>query len=242
MQACVALISTDQKKAVAYVRVSTSRQGQRGNGLEAQRSAIESFARSEGFLVDQWVTEVETGKGSDALNRRPRLAEAFRAARKLKAPVIVSKLDRLSRDVVFISGLMSEKVPFIVTELGSDVDPFVLHLFAALAQKERHMIVLRTREALQALKRSGVKLGNLASLPEAQRKGSAATKASSDAFAASTLPIIKTYQRQGLTVREIAAELNKAGVKTLRGGQWHASTIVKLLQRVRKAVEPTVSP
>lgn len=233
MQACPTLSVEHNKKAVAYVRVSTSRQGQRGNGLDAQRSAIETFARSEGFKIDQWVTEVETGKGADALSRRPKLAEALKAARKLKAPVLVSKLDRLSRDVAFISGLMSEKVPFIVTELGSDVDPFVLHLFAALAQKERQLIALRTRDALRALRQRGVKLGNLQSLPEAQRKGSAATKASSDTFATSALPLIQTYQQKGLTVRHIAAELNKAGVRTLRGGQWHASTVVKVLKRVK---------
>lgn len=233
MQSCAELSIEPRKKAVAYVRVSTRRQGQRGNGLEAQRSAIEAFARSEGFVIDQWITEVETGKGADALSRRPKLAEALKTARKLKAPVLVSKLDRLSRDVAFISGLMSEKVPFIVTELGSDVDPFVLHLFAALAQKERQLIAVRTREALKALALRGVTLGNLDSLQEAQRKGSAATKASSDAFATATLPIIETYQRRGLTVRQIATELNRAGVRTLRGGQWHASTVVKLLQRVR---------
>ena len=99
------------------------------------------------------MTEVETGKGSNALSRRPKLALALQTARKLKSPVIVSKLDRLSRDVAFISGLMAERVPFLVSELGADVDPFVLHLFAALAEKERALISSRTREALQAVKR-----------------------------------------------------------------------------------------
>src|ERR1700682_1005492 len=81
------------KPALAYLRVSTSEQGHRGNGLDAQREAVERFAKAEGFTVDEWVTEVETGKGSNALARRPKLAEALKAARKLKAPVIVSKLD-----------------------------------------------------------------------------------------------------------------------------------------------------
>ena len=135
MQACPTLSET--KKAVGYLRVSTAGQGQRGNGIEAQRASIESFARSEGFVIDLWVSEIETGKGADALTKRPKLAEALKAARRLKAPVIVSKLDRLSRDVAFISGLMSERVPFVVAELGADVDPFVLHLFAALGEKER---------------------------------------------------------------------------------------------------------
>jgi len=112
MQACPTLSET--KKAVGYLRVSTAGQGQRGNGIEAQRASIESFARSEGFVIDLWVSEIETGKGADALTKRPKLAEALKAARRLKAPVIVSKLDRLSRDVAFISGLMSERVPFVV--------------------------------------------------------------------------------------------------------------------------------
>lgn len=227
------------KPAIAYLRVSTSEQGQRGNGLEAQREAVERFAGAEGFDVAEWVTEVETGKGSNALTRRPKLAEALKAARKLKAPVIVSKLDRLSRDVAFVSGLMAERVPFIVAELGMDVDPFVLHLYAALGQKERALISSRTREALQAVKRKlarqGRRLGNPnpQSLREAQRKGAAATKSASDTFAASVLPIIEGYTAKGLTVREVAEELNKRGVTTLRGGAWHGSTVVKLRQRAQ---------
>jgi DNA invertase Pin-like site-specific DNA recombinase len=101
-------------------------------------------ATSEGFTITRTFEEPhlddETGKGADALDRRPQLAAAIKAARKFGGPVIVSKLDRLSRDVHFISGLMVHRVPFVVTELGADVDPFVLHLFAALAQKERALI------------------------------------------------------------------------------------------------------
>jgi DNA invertase Pin-like site-specific DNA recombinase len=104
---------------------------------------------------------VETGKGSDALERRPQLSAALKAARQHKAPIIVAKLDRLSRDVHFISGLMSHKTPFIVAELGSDADPFMLHLYAALAEKERRLISQRTRDALAAKKAQGVKLGGL---------------------------------------------------------------------------------
>src|SRR5215211_2935102 len=148
------------KQAVAYVRVSTGRQGKSGLGLEAQRAAIEAFAAGEGIAVAAWFSEVETGKGSDALDRRPELAKALSAARKLKAPVIVAKLDRLSRDVHFISGLMAQRVPFIVAELGADADPFMLHVYAALAQKERAMISARTNAALQTIKATGATLGN----------------------------------------------------------------------------------
>jgi DNA invertase Pin-like site-specific DNA recombinase len=110
---------------------------------------------------------VVTGKGSDALDRRPQLKSALAAARKLRCHVAVAKLDRLSRDVHFISGLMSHKVPFLVAELGPDVDPFVLHLFAALAEKERSLISTRTRQALAAAKTRGVALGN----PSSTRPG-----------------------------------------------------------------------
>jgi DNA invertase Pin-like site-specific DNA recombinase len=127
--------------------------------LKWQSEAIQAFAKVEGFKITETFEEHESGKGADALDRRPELAAAIKAARKLGGPVIVSKLDRLSRDVHFISGLMTQRVPFIVTELGADVDPFVLHLFAALAQKERALISQRTKLGLQAAKRRGVKLG-----------------------------------------------------------------------------------
>jgi DNA invertase Pin-like site-specific DNA recombinase len=135
---------------------------------------------------------------------------------------------------------MAERVPFLVSELGADVDPFVLHLYVALSQKERALISSRTREALQAVKRQlarqGRKLGNPSphSLLAAQRKGTAATIAASDTFAASVLPIIEGYAAKGLTVRAIAEELNKRGVGTLRGGVWHGSTVVKLRQRAKR--------
>ena len=145
---------------VTYLRVSTSQQGRSGLGIEAQRQALNQFARAEGFDVAREYVEVETGKGSDAIDRRPQLKAALAAARKQRCHVAVAKLDRLSRDVHFISGLMSHKVPFLVAELGPDVDPFVLHLFAALAEKERALISTRTRQALAAAKARGVTLGN----------------------------------------------------------------------------------
>ena len=144
---------------LGYIRVSTSRQGRSGLGIEAQRRALERFAASEGFDLVRIFVEVETGKGSDALNRRPQLAAALNEARKQRCSVGVAKLDRLSRDVHFISGLMAHRVPFVVAELGPDVDPFILHLFAALAEKERAMIAARTKAALAAVKARGVTFG-----------------------------------------------------------------------------------
>jgi Resolvase, N terminal domain len=129
------IMPNQPKPLVAYLRVSTKEQGRSGLGIEAQRAAVARFATAEGFKVAAELVEVESGKGSDALDRRPQLAAALAEARRLGrgTPIAVAKLDRLSRDVHFISGLMAHRVPFVSCELGSDVDPFVLHLFAALA-------------------------------------------------------------------------------------------------------------
>lgn len=148
------------KTAVAYTRVSTAEQKRSGLGLEAQEAAIRAFAEREGITVCAWFSEAQSGKRvSDTLAERPQLSAALEASKTTGAPVLVSKLDRLSRDVHFISGLMTHKVPFLVAELGADVDPFMLHLFAALAEKERALISQRTKAALAALKARGVKLG-----------------------------------------------------------------------------------
>ncbi|HMS85520.1 MAG TPA: recombinase family protein [Nitrospira sp.] len=224
----------ENRAAFAYMRVSTADQGNKGNGLSAQRETIRRFAGAEGFTILDWVEEVETGKGADALTRRPKLAEVLRQARRIKAPVIVSKLDRLSRDVAFIAGLMAERVPFIVADLGPDVDPFVLHLYAALSEKERSMISTRTREALAALKRKGIKLGNPSrrSLCNASRRGAKARQQAANTFAASIKPMIQGYQAQGLTLRATAEAMNKSGVPTYRGaGTWSATQLSRIMAR-----------
>src|SRR3546814_661353 len=148
--------------------------------MEAQRDAILRFAEREQIEIAHWFTEVETGKGSDALDRRPQLASALKAAQRTKCPIIVAKLDRLSRDVHFVSGMMSQRVPFIVAELGLDTDPFLLHLYAALAEKERALISERTKAALARKRAAGAVLGNRTNLREAQIAGAAANKALAD--------------------------------------------------------------
>jgi DNA invertase Pin-like site-specific DNA recombinase len=219
------------RSIVTYVRVSTSQQGRSGLGVEAQRHALAQFARTEGFEVVREFVEVETGKGSDALDRRPQLKAALAAARKLRCHVAVAKLDRLSRDVHFISGLMAHKVPFLVAELGLDVDPFVLHLFAALAEKERALISTRTRQALSAAKARGVTLGN-PRLHVARKSAVDAVKSEADRYAANVLPIIREAQKAGArTLREIAEALNARGIATARGGQWYAQSVANVLGR-----------
>jgi DNA invertase Pin-like site-specific DNA recombinase len=219
------------RSIVTYIRVSTSQQGRSGLGIEAQRAALVQFAKSDGFEIAREFVEVETGKGSDALDRRPQLKAALANARKLRCHVAVAKLDRLSRDVHFISGLMVHKVPFLVAELGADVDPFVLHLFAALAEKERALISTRTRQALSAAKARGVPLGN-PRLSEARRSAVGAVKSEANRYAANVLPIIREAQKAGAhTLRDIAEALNGRGVATARGGQWHAKSVANILAR-----------
>jgi DNA invertase Pin-like site-specific DNA recombinase len=219
------------RAVVAYYRVSTARQGCSGLGLEAQREAVTRFAAAEGFEVAREFVEVETGKGSNALDRRPQLAAALAEARKRKSSVAVAKLDRLSRDVHFIAGLMAHRVPFIVAELGADVDPFVLHLFAALAEKERALISSRTRDALRRAKALGVQLGNPA-LSEARKRALATVEANADRHAGNVLPIIREIQRAGArSLRAIAYALNARGVPTARGGRWQAMTVSNVLVR-----------
>lgn len=216
------------KQAIAYVRVSTSEQGRSGLGVAAQTEAITRFAEAEGFMLVEVVEEVASGKLG--LDDRAGLRGVLARASKLHCPVIVSKLDRLSRDVAFISGLMAKGVPFIVAELGADTDPFILHLFAALSEKERRLISTRTKAALQALKAKGVALGNHTNLSEAQAKGHKANRAKAVEFAAKVSPDIRQRKARGLSLAEIAGELNSLGVRTARGGQWYAMTVKNVLE------------
>jgi len=221
---------------VTYIRVSTVMQGRSGLGIEAQREAIGRFMAAVGYQVIGEFVEVETGKGCDALDRRPQLTAALAQARKAKCPVLVAKLDRLSRDVHFISGLMAQRVPFIVAELGADCDPFMLHIYAALAEKERALISERTRQALAAKKAQGVKLGNPVNLAAAGARGAETQRAGADAFAANILPVVRQLQTGGAkTPRAIAAALNERRVRTARGGDWHDSTVRNLLLRQQAA-------
>jgi DNA invertase Pin-like site-specific DNA recombinase len=219
--------------AIAYYRVSTQRQGRSGLGIEAQKAAVARFAEAEGIAILHEFTDVETGKGTDALDRRPRLAEALAVARKERCPVIVAKLDRLSRDVAFVAGLMANRVPFIVAELGADADPFMLHLYAALAEKERRLISERTRAALSSRKLSGTKLGNPSNPGEAAAKGRQVCVSEADRFANSVMPVVQAIQASGVSsLRGLAIALNTRGIRTARGGRWQVSNVRNLLARM----------
>jgi DNA invertase Pin-like site-specific DNA recombinase len=220
-----------RKSLIGYVRVSTSQQVRSGLGIEAQKEALERFAVAEAFSLGRVFVEIETGKGSDVLERRPQLAAALNEARRQRCAVAVAKLDRLSRDVHFISGLMAHRVPFVVAELGADVDPFILHLFAALAEKERAMISTRTKAALAAAKARAVTLGG-PELSKARERAVASIKALADQHAANVLPVIREIRRAGAaSLHQIADALNARGITTARGGQWYASSVRNVLER-----------
>lgn len=144
------------ENAIGYIRVSTRRQEKSGLGLEGQQAAIKQLAESEHLNIIEWKRDIESGSNDD----RMALLEALEHAKILRCPIIVSRLDRLSRDVHFISGLMKEQVEFVCCDLGRQSDPFTLHIFAALAQKEREMISTRTKAAMAAARARGVVLGN----------------------------------------------------------------------------------
>ena len=214
---------------VTYARVSTARQGKSGLGLDAQRSAMADFAQAHALAIASEFVEVETGKGHDALERRPQLKAALAEAKRRKCPVLVSKLCRLGRDVHFISGLMVNRVPFIVSELGPDVDPFMLHVYAALSEKERKLISDRTRDALKAAKARGRILGKHGREVLARKNRDAALER-----AKLLGETVRALQAEGKGVREIAAALNERGIATPRGGKWHSTSAHRLVARLEE--------
>lgn len=234
------IASNAPRQFVSYLRVSTQSQGRSGLGLEGQREAVERFCAAEAFTVAAEYVEVETGKGADALERRPRLAAALAHAKRMGCPVVVAKLDRLSRDVAFIASLMAQRVPFLVCDLGPNADPFMLHIYAALAEQERRMISTRTIAALKAAKAGGRKLGGdrgyrPAAAPDA-RLGGAAAAQMADQHAHGVLSMIERARAelgQGASLQAIAKALSAQGVPTARGGSWTATAVKRILERLK---------
>jgi len=215
---------------VSYLRVSTERQGRSGLGLEAQRDAVARFCVAEGFTLAAELVEVETAKGSDALDRRPQLAAALAQAKRLGCAVVVAKLDRLSRDVAFIASLMAQRVPFLVCDLGPNADPFMLHVYAALAEQERRMISTRTTAALAAARARGVVLGGYRGAPPPDgAKGLRVRQDKAVAYVREVGPIAADLRAEGASLRQVAAVLTKRGIQTPRGKAWTATGVRTLL-------------
>jgi DNA invertase Pin-like site-specific DNA recombinase len=220
------------KKLIGYTRVSTKEQGKTKNGLEAQAEAIRLFAHYNGYDLIEIVKEVRTG----ADDERPVLAEITKRAKKIGAYIVVNKLDRLSRDAVFILTYVRDNPRTIVTQLGEDVDPFTLHIYAGLAEKERQMIADRTKAGLQAKKARGETLGATAEVrAKAVAYATVAVTAQADAFADKLRPMIQRMILAGMSYRAMALELNAMKVKTARGGDWHAMTVKNVVDRFEHA-------
>jgi DNA invertase Pin-like site-specific DNA recombinase len=211
---------------VTYRRVSTEDQGRSGLGLEAQQRDIALYLST---LTDNSWENLEdfVDVASGASDDRPQLAAALALAKREKATVLVSKLDRLSRDVETIAGLM-KRAAFKVATMP-DADPFQLHLYAALAEQERRFIGQRTKAALAAAKAKGVKLGGLRPTT-AQRNATVAQEA--DHHAEKVRALVVPMREAGASLRQIAEALNKAGTPTARGGKWAAATVANVLVRL----------
>ena len=210
----------------AYYRVSTDRQGKSGLGLEAQKQAVADFLAGNGWSLAGEFTEVESGKRKD----RPQLMAAISETRRIKGKLIIAKLDRLARNVHFVSGLMESGVDFVAVDMPT-ADRFMLHVYAAMAEEEGRRISQRTKAALAAAKARGVELGSNGKTL-AQRH-----KTEAEAFAFSLLPTILALHNGGhRTVRAITEALNDQGIPSREGRQWHLSSTALLLRRLGMAV------
>lgn len=221
-------------KFVAYERVSTARQGRSGLGLEAQRKAIDDFTVSREANVIGRFTEVESGR-NDA---RPELARALHLAKLTGATLVIAKLDRLSRNAVFLLTLRDSGVRFLAVDMP-EANDLTVGIKALVAQQEREAISRRTKEALAAAKARGVKLGNPNGAAALQRagKGGAALRATvvanADAHAIDLTGVLMDIRAQShQTLRAMACELNRRGILTRRGRIWHVSSVRNLIRRI----------
>lgn len=212
-------------KAVAYLRVSTDKQGRSGLGLEAQREAVARYVAANGVALIGEHIEVETGKGANALSKRPELVAALATAKREKAGLIIAKLDRLARNVHFISGLMETGVEFAVADMPN-ADRFQLHLFAALAEKEAEVISQRTKAALAAAKDRGTELGKHGKVLAARNQAEAMDRL--EPIAADLLAL----KAEGLSVRKMVEALNSRSIPSPAGGKWHPASLHKALARL----------
>lgn len=230
---------TAVQKIVAYYRVSTAKQGRSGLGLEGQQAAVDAFVARRGCEVLSSYTEVESGKLAD----RPQLAKALAHARRSKATLVVAKLDRLARNVVFLGTLMESNVDFIAIDL-EHANRLTLHILSAVAEGEARAISERTKAALQAKKARGEKLGSArpghwdgreSARLQGSIKGAAAAatahKAAADEAYADLLPMIQQLRGDDKTLQEIADALNAEGHTTRRGKPWNNVQVMRVLRR-----------
>jgi DNA invertase Pin-like site-specific DNA recombinase len=220
---------------VAYYRTSTAKQSL---GIDAQRDAVARYLNGGDWkLIDQF-EEHESGKNDD----RPALARAIDVCKRKSARLIVAKLDRLSRDVHFITGLQKSGVSFVCADMP-EMDEFTVNIFAAMAQRERKLISARTREGLSALKKRGItrtgkpaRLGNpLNGTPEQTHKANAGSKRKADQYAETVIAEIRKWERKGVRTYKDLADMLTGKIKTPRGQhRWHATQVKRVIQRVQQ--------
>lgn len=214
---------------VAYYRVSTQKQGRSGLGLDAQRELVASYLRTTGGRLAGEFTEVETGKGAKALDRRPQLRGALAACQTHKATLLIAKLDRLARNVHFVSGLLEAGVPFVAADMPT-ADRTMIQIYSVMAEFEARQVSARTKAALAQAKARGVVLG--AEGPRNLRPHTEARQAASRAFAARLRKQFDTYRSQGLTQRQMVADLNNLGITAPQGGLWRLNQVQRVLVRL----------
>jgi DNA invertase Pin-like site-specific DNA recombinase len=203
-------------KFVAYYRVSTQKQGINGLGMDAQKETVRQFLLSGGELVAEFV-EVETGKGANPLAQRPQLSEALVLCKKKGARLLIAKLDRLARNVHFISGLMESKVKFVACDMP-EANDLTIHVMAAFAEHEAKRISQRTKEGLAVARTRGVVLGVAGR--ENLRRNIEERRAQATEHAERLRPILMGFGAQGLSQRAVVDLLNGAGIKARKGGKW----------------------
>ena len=222
------------RKYISYLRVSTIRQGHSGLGLEAQRAAVESYLIAGKRQLVEEVVEVESGKRND----RPELARALELCHAYGATLIIAKLDRLARNVAFVSNLMESGVEFVAVDFPQ-ANRLTIHILAAVAEHEAAMISARTIAALAAAKARGTKLGGLRGDPSRMtsiaKKGNRASvlarRAKAQKNRTAQMAAIRIVRAHGASsYREIAAALNERGVRTTRGGRWSAVQVMRVLR------------
>ncbi|MGF6239770.1 DNA invertase Pin-like site-specific DNA recombinase [Paraburkholderia sp. GAS38] len=216
-------------KFVTYFRVSTQRQGQSGLGLEAQKETVANYLKGSDCEVIAEFQEVETGKGSNALVKRPQLALALALCKKTGARLLIAKLDRLARNVHFISGLMESKIKFVACDLP-EANELTLHVLSAFAEFETKRISERTRDSLRAAKARGVVLG--AAGPINLKPNIEARQKAADEYALSLAPVINGFRAQNMSQRKMVEALNKLGIRAPRGGLFVKTQLVQVLRRL----------
>ena len=216
--------SVENKKFVAYYRVSTQKQGCSGLGLEAQEQGVHDYLNGGEWEIVASFVEIESGRKSN----RPELTNALEACRKHQAVLIIAKLDRLARSVAFVSNIMEANVPFVAAD-RPNATPFEIHIFSAMAEEEARQASQRTKAALAAAKARGVKLGN----PQPERATEARIRIAND-FANSLCPVVEELRATGLrSLRGLARGLEGRGVLTPRGKQfWTPAGVRNLIRRI----------